>query len=178
MSNLRLNKVKAQTPISIIIHGGNRVGYLTAKTLIEQGSYVIIVDKFNSSTKKYLSELKKSELFDFFDFRGFNSLFKTLKRFDYLFYFLNEKLNQDEFDSKEFLSETKILEDCLVNTRKYKAKFSLISSLQLNRELANIVNNTKLSAPSPYSNIELQKYCETLTAEFKDKSDKIGRAHV
>lgn len=172
MSNLRLNKIKSQTPISIIIHGGNRIGYLTAKTLIEQGCYVAIVDKFNNETKKYLTELKKSELFDFFDFRGFNSLFKNLKRFDYLFYFLNEKLvKEDNFDSKEFLTESKILEDSLINAKKHNAKFSLITSLALNRKLANIVNNTKLSSPSPYSNIELQKYCETLTAEFKDKSN-------
>lgn len=171
MSNLRLNKIKSQTPISIIVHGGNRVGYLTAKTLIDQGCYVIIIDKFNSSTKKYLTELKKSQLFDFFDFRGFSSLFKNIKRFDYLFYFLNEKLTQEEFDSKEFLNETKILEETLLNTKKYHAKFSLITSLSLNRELANRVNNIKLSAPSPYSNMELQKYCETLAAEFKDKSN-------
>jgi len=171
MSNLRLNKIKPQTPISIIIHGGNRVGYLTAKTLIDQGCYVVIIDKFNSNTKKYLSELKKSELFDFFDFKGFNSLFKNIKRFDYLFYFLNQKLSQKDFDSKEFLNETKILEETLANTKKNNAKFSLITSLPLNRELANRVNNIKLSAPSPYSNIELQKYCETLAAEFKDKSN-------
>ncbi len=172
MSNLRLNKIKSQTPISIIVHGGNRVGYLTAKTLIEQGCYVAIIDKFNSQTKKYLTELKKSELFDFFDFRGFNSLLKNLKRFDYLFYFLNEKLLQESnFDSKEFLTESKILEDSLLNTKKHNAKFSLITDLSLNRKLANIVNSSTHSSPSPYSNIELQKYCETLTAEFKDKSN-------
>lgn len=171
MSNLRLNKIKPQTPISIIIHGGNRTGYLTAKTLIEQGCYVVIIDRFNNETKKYLSELKKSELFDFFDFKGFNSLFKNVKRFDYIFYFLNKPLAQREFDSKEFLNETKTLEESLVNSKKNNAKFSLISSLQLNRELANRVNNEKLSTPSPYSNVELQKYCETLAAEFKDKSN-------
>ncbi len=171
MSNLRLNKIKPQTPIAIIIHGGNRVGYLTAKTLIEQGCYVVIIDKFNSETRKYLSELKKSDLFDFFDFKGFNSLFKNVKRFDYLFYFLNEKLNKKEFDSKEFLNETKILEETLTNTRKNNGKFSLITSLALNRELANRVNNERLSTPSPYSAMELQKYCETLAAEFKDKSN-------
>ena len=172
MSNLRLSKIKSQTPISIIVHGGNRIGYLTAKTLIEQGCYVAIVDRFNNETKKYLTELKKSDLFDFFDFRGFNSLFKNLKRFDYLFYLLNEKLVREEnFDSKEFLNESKILEDSLINAKKYNAKFSLVTSLNLNRKLANIVNNNKLSSPSPYSNIELQKYCETLTAEFKDKSN-------
>ena len=171
MSNLRINQIKSQTPITILVGGGNRLGYLVAKTLIEQGSYVVIIDKFNSSTKKYISELKKSELVDFFDYKGFDSLFKNIKRFDYLFYFLNEKLKEPEFDSKEFLSQTKYLEQALLSTKKNNAKFTLITSLALNRELANRIQTEKTASPSPYSNVELQKYCENLVAEFGDKTD-------
>lgn len=171
MSNLRLNKVKSQTPISILVNGGNRLSYLIAKALIDQGSYVVIIDKFNNETKKYISELKKSDLVDFFDFKGFESLFKNIKRFDYIFYFLNDKLQKEEFDSKEFLLETKYLEDSLVNSKKNNAKFSLITSLSLNRELANRINGEDVSKPSPYSNIELQKYCENMVAEFGDRND-------
>jgi len=154
-----------------MVGGGNRLGYLIAKTLIEQGSYVVIIDKFNSSTKKYISELKKSDLVDFFDYKGFDSLFKNIKRFDYLFYFLNDKLQQEEFTSKDFLTETKYLEQSLLNTKEKNAKFTLITSLALNRELANRTNNENLATPSPYSNIELQKYCENLVAEFGDKTN-------
>lgn len=171
MSNLRLNKVRSQTPITILVNGGNRLSYLIAKALIDQGSYVVIIDKFNNETKKYISELKKSELVDFFDFKGFESLFKNIKRFDYMFYFLNEKLQKSEFDSKEFLLETNYLEQSLINTKKNNAKFSLITSLALNRELANRVNGEDVSKPSPYSNIELQKYCENMVAEFGDRND-------
>ena len=96
MNNLRFNKVKSSTPISIIVHGGNRMGYLTAKTLVEQGGYVVIIDKFNTDTKKYISELKKSDLVDFFDFKGFESLFKNIKRFDYLYYMLEDKLKEND----------------------------------------------------------------------------------
>ena len=131
MSNLRINQIKSQTPITILVGGGNRLGYLVAKTLIEQGSYVVIIDKFNNSTKKYVSELKKSNLVDFFDYKGFDSIFKNIKRFDYVFYFLNEKLKEPEFDSKEFLSQTKYLEQALISTKKNNAKFTLITSLLL-----------------------------------------------
>jgi hypothetical protein len=58
----------------------------------------------------------------------------------------------------------------LKSAQKSKAKISLITSLRLNRELANRVNNENLSQPSPYSNIELQKYCENLAAEFRDQT--------
>ena len=171
MSNLRFNKVKANTPITILVHGGNRLGYLITKTLVEQGGYVVIIDKFNSETKKYISELKKSDLVDFFDFKGYESLFKNIKRFDYLYYILNDKLTQTDFESKDFLLETKYLELSLTQVKKNDAKFSLITSLALNRELAKRVNNESLAKPSAYSNVELQKYCETMVAEFKDKTN-------
>ncbi len=163
--------MKTNTPITIIVHGGNRLGYLIAKTLVEQGGYVVIIDKFNSETKNYISELKKSDLVDFFDFKGYESLFKNIKRFDYLYYILNDKLAQTDFESKDFLLETKYLELSLTQVKKNDAKFSLITSLALNRELAKRVNNESLAKPSAYSNVELQKYCETMVAEFKDKTN-------
>lgn len=171
MSNSKLDKIKAQTPVSILIHGGNRQGFLVAKTLIEQGCHVIIIDNYNAQTNKYISELKSSPLVDFFEFKGLEGVFKNIKRYDYLFYFLNKTLDVKEYDSKEFIREAGYLEESLNSAKKNNAKFSLITSLSLNRELANRVNNMKLASPSPYSNIELQKYCETLAAEFRDKTN-------
>lgn len=171
MNNLRFNKIKTSTPITIIVHGGNRVGYLIAKTLVEQGGYVVLIDKFTSETKKYISELKKSDLVDFFDFKGFESLFKNINRFDYLYYVQENKLREPEFESKDFLLETKYLELSLTQVKKNDAKFSLITSLSLNRELAKRTKSASISTPSAYSNIELQKYSETMVAEFKDKTN-------
>ncbi len=171
MNNLRFNKVKSQTPITVIVHGGNRLGSLITKILVEQGGYVVLIDKFDNTTRKYISELKKSELVDFFDFKGFNSLFSNIKRFDYLYYLLEDKLAQGQFESKEFLSETKYLETCLGETKKNDAKFSLVTSLKLNKELVERTDGSKISVPAPYSDIELQKYCETMVAEYKDKTN-------
>lgn len=170
MSNSRLDKIKANTPVSLILHGGNRQGYLLAKTLIDQGSHVIIVDKYTSSTQKYIKDLKQTGHVDFFDFKGLQSLYKKLKRFDYLFYLLNNKLTKKAFDSKGFLAETSHLENSLKIAKKHNAKVCLTTSLSLNRELSNRVNNEEISKPSAYSNIELQKYCETLTSEFQSKT--------
>lgn len=171
MGNSKLEKIKAQTPVSILIHGGNRQGYLVTKTLVEQGCHVIIIDQYNSQTNKYISEFKGSPLVDFFEFKGLEGVFKNIKRYDYLFYFLNNALTSKEYDSKEFIRESGYLEESLKSAKKNNAKFSLITSLSLNRELANRVNNLKLASPSPYSGIELQKYCETLAAEFRDKTN-------
>jgi nucleoside-diphosphate-sugar epimerase len=148
---------------------------LITKTLTEQGCHVIIIDNYNSQTNKYITELKSSSLVDFFEFKGLDNLFESIKRFDYVFYFLNNALQSREYDSKEFIREVNYLEESLKNAKRHNAKFSLISSLRLNRELANRVNNLKMASPSPYSGIELQKYCETLVAEFRDKTNLNAR---
>jgi nucleoside-diphosphate-sugar epimerase len=171
MSKGKNLKVKAQTPISIIVHGGDYLGFLLAQTLLEQGSQVVIIDKFTSQTKKYTNQLKKEGDITFINFKSAKSFLDGLSRIDYLYYNLNSKLLENPtLDSKDFLEETDNLNLALKSAQNFKAKISLLTSLRLNRELANRVNNENLAQPSPYSNIELQKYCENLTAEFRDKT--------
>lgn len=161
--------MKSQNPISIIIHGGDYLGFLLAQTLIEQGSQVVIIDKYTNSTKKYAAQLKKGGDITFVNFKGAKSFLENLKRIDYLYYNLNNKLEQKQnFTSKDFLIETDTLNLSLKYSQKFKAKISIITSLRLNRELSNTINRNDVVQPSPYSNIELQKYCENLTAEFRD----------
>jgi nucleoside-diphosphate-sugar epimerase len=165
-------KVKPQTPLSIIFHGGDYLGFLLAQTLTEQGSQVVIIDKFTSETKKYTNQLNKEGNVTFINLKNAKSFLEDLSRIDYLYYNLYSQLNREtNLESKDFLTETDNLNLALKVAQKSKAKISLITSLRLNRELANRVNNENLSQPSPYSDIELQKYCENLTAEFRDQTN-------
>ncbi|MCD4811060.1 DUF4012 domain-containing protein [bacterium] len=171
MNNKNHFKIKAQVPISIIIHGGNYLGYLLAQTLVEQGSQVVIIDKYTNSTKKYANQLKKKGDVTFINFKGAKPFLENLGRIDYLYYNLNNKLEQeDSFTSKTFLTETDTLNLSLKYAQKFKAKITILTSLRLNRELSNTINRNDVTQPSPYSNIELQKYCENLTAEFRDQT--------
>jgi len=164
-------KVKSQIPLSVIFHGGDYLGFLLAQTLTEQGSQVVIIDKFTSETKKYTSQLKKDGNVTFINLKNAKSFLENLPRIDYLYYNLYGELNRNTtLESKDFLTETDNLNTALKSAQKSKAKISLLTSLRLNRELANRINNENLSQPSPYSNIELQKYCENLTAEFRDQT--------
>jgi nucleoside-diphosphate-sugar epimerase len=164
-------KIKPQTPLSVIVHGGDYLGFLLAQTLLQQGSQVVIIDKFTSKSKKYTNQLKKEGNITFINFKNSKSFLENLSRIDYLYYNLNHKLHQeDTLDSKDFLSETDNLNLSMKIAQNSKAKISLITSLRLNRELANRVNNENLAQPSPYSNMELQKYCENMAAEYRDKT--------
>ena len=171
MSKGQNYKVKSQTPVSVIVHGGDYLGFLLAQTLIEQGSQVIIIDKYTAQSKKYTNQLKKEGNITFINFKSAKSFLDGLSRIDYLYYNLKGMLNENSsLESKDFLTETDTLNLALKSAQKFKAKISILSSLRLNRELANRVNNENLSQPSAYSDIELQKYCENLSAEFRDQT--------
>lgn len=170
MSN-KYTDIKLSTTVSVIIHGGSPLGFKLAKTLLEQGGQVILIDHFNSKTKGYVSELKKLGKADFIDFTGLEALYKNLSRIDYIYYLLSEKLDdQNTFSSRDFLEESNYLNQTLKSAQKSDSKVALVSSIKLNEQLSAHILNSNVSAPSPYSAIELQKYCETLTAEYRDKS--------
>lgn len=166
-----LSRIKGQVPVSVIVHGGNYISYLLAKTLLEQGSYVVIIDKYNNTSKQYFSQLKKSGKVSFIDFKGIKGFYEKIARIDYLYYMLGQRIEESpSIDSKDFLSETDYLNQSLSCANKYKAKIALITSLRLNRELSNIINNDATTKTKPYSPLELQRYGENYCAEYVDKT--------
>ncbi|WKZ31511.1 MAG: DUF4012 domain-containing protein [Candidatus Dojkabacteria bacterium] len=171
MAKDEFKHVKTSTLISVVIHGANDFGYKLSRTLAEQGSRVIVVDNFNKDSKNWVTKLKRLERCDFVDFQGIEELFTTLGRFDYLFYLQNQYLNNTtEFNSTQFLAESNNLNIVLKNAQKYKAKVSLVTTVHFNKIAIENSFRNKDYHPSPYSAEEIQKYSETVTAEFHDKS--------
>jgi len=167
MQEKSFSKIKKQNPVSIIVHSSNVLGTNLAKILLEQGSKVILIDKFDSKSKGLIAGLKKFGEVDFVDISGLDDLMKNIGRVDYLFYLQSEFLLENGmFTSKDFLEESNYLNICLKVAQKYGSKFSLVSSIFLNEKLTH----TPDSKPTSYSAEELQKYSETLTAEYHDKS--------
>ncbi|MBP6976050.1 DUF4012 domain-containing protein [Candidatus Dojkabacteria bacterium] len=171
MSKEDLSKIRGQVPISVIVHGGNYISFQLAKTLLEQGSHVVIIDRYTNTSKQYFTELKRSGRVSFIDFKGIKSFYEKIARIDYLYYMLGQKVeSMKNADSKDFLSETDYLNQSLTCANKYKAKISLITSLRLNRELSNRINNEQVGKTKPYSPLELQRYGENFAAEYVDKT--------
>jgi len=167
MQEKSFSKIKKQNPISIIVHSSNVIGTNLAKILLEQGSKVILIDKFDAKSKSLISELKKIGEVDFVDIGGIEDLMGNIGRVDYLFYIQSEFLLENKtFTSKDFLEESNNLNLCLKVAQKYNAKSSLISSVSLNEKLTQYPDYK----PSSYSSEELQRYSETLTAEYHDRA--------
>ena len=171
MQEKKYKKIKKNKPISIIIHSTNILGSNLAKTLAKQDSKVILVDKFDSKGKQSLLELKSQGDVDFVDIKGLEDLMENIGKVDYLFYIQSEfLLSNDTLDSKDFLEESNNLNLCLKVAQKYSAKFSLVTTVAYNEKLMYSMENPNYTKPSPYSAEELQKYSETLVAEYHDKS--------
>lgn len=171
MAKEKYTKLKTTTLVSVIIHGANEFGLHLARTLTEQGSRVIIIDQYNKDSKPFVTRLKKLQDSDFVAFEGMEELFKVLSRFDYMFYLQNELLNQSkDFGSKGFLDESNHLEKCLKAARKYNVKTALITTIHHNKQLIEEQLLSTSVKHSAYSPAELQKYSETLIAEYHDKS--------
>ena len=172
MSRSDIKKIKANVPVSVILYGGQGLGFFLAQTLVSQGGKVIVIDSYNTKTKPFIDKLKKLGNVSFFDFKGLDDFYTRIGRIDYLVYLLSEYVEEkDVFDSKEFFNQSKVLDKTLEVVQKFKSKFSLTTSLRLNKELAKQVQSINASSPSPYSNIELQKYCETAIAEYTDRNN-------
>ena len=172
MSSEDIRKIKSNVPSSVILYGGQGLGFFLAQTLISQGGKVIIIDEYNSKTRPFIDKLKRLGDVTFFDLKGLEDFYKKVGRIDYLIYLLEEYVNEkDIFNSKEFFAQSKYLENTLETVHRFKSKFSLVTSLRLNKELSKQVQSINASSPSPYSNVELQKYCETSVAEYTDKNN-------
>lgn len=171
MQEKSFSKIKKQNPVSIIVHATNIVGSNLAKILLEQGSKVILIDRFDSKSKELILQLKKLGDVDFVDITGIEDLMKNIGRVDYLFYLQSEfLLSNTSFTSKDFLEESNNLNLCLKVGQKYNSKFTLLTSIFLNEKLTHTIQYA-----SSYSPEELQKYSETLTAEYHDKSKMNAR---
>ena len=172
MNRNDIKKIKSNVPVSVILYGGQGLGFFLAQTLVSQGGKVIIIDSYSTKTKPFIDKLRKLGDVTFFDFKGLDDFYARIGRIDYMIYLLNEYAEEkDVFDSKEFFNQSKVLDKTLETTQKFKSKFSLVTSLRLNKELAKQIQSVNASAPSPYSNIELQKYCETAVAEYTDRNN-------
>lgn len=74
-------------PTSIIVKGANVLGVEIARSLLEQGGYVIIIDSESNASRKLLDPLVKYKNLTVLNFSAINTLGLDLRRLDYVFYF-------------------------------------------------------------------------------------------
>ncbi len=173
-----INKLKSTSkyPTSIIVRGVDPIGIELAESLIEQGGYVVMIDTYDDKSFDRLGSLVDKDLFTFLDFSALSHLEDDLRRLDYVFFLGHQGAEQESaISTQEFLELSNYLNAILDLSTKFEAKFLLTTSIKAHRRLVGQEDissnfdpqNTKRH--SVYSEVEVQRYAESLVMEYHEK---------
>lgn len=169
-------KTSVKHPTSLLIGGLTRLGVEIADSLIEQGGYVIIIDTYSENNIKALDVLGKNALVSFADYTALPHLEEELRRLDYVFYFIKEGISpSDKISTQQFLNFSNYLDASLSLASKFDAKFLLSTTIKANQQIflsseldLNYGTNNKKNHVV-YTEMELQRYAESLVMEYNEK---------
>ncbi|MEI7578730.1 MAG: NAD(P)-dependent oxidoreductase [bacterium] len=163
-------------PTSLIVRGSDSLGIELAKSLLDQGGFVILIDSEENGKSEQLNVLKDYKLLTILDFSAITILEEDLRRLDYVFYLQHKSVDLiEKISTQEFLQFSNYLDTILDLTAKFEAKFLLTTSLQAHQLiLANKQDDFNFDAGveekhTIYSELEIQRYAESLVREYQDK---------
>lgn len=169
MNKIGQSKIKYSTayPTSVVVGGLDRFGYEIAKSLTQQGGFVIIIDNLD----KQLDFAGFAELNNvaFIDYLGISDLIDSVRRLDYIFYLNHQSpLSQSELSSRDFLAASSYLNQLLNLAAEFEALFLLTNSIKYHR-LSSIenVNPGVYQGQRWFSAVEFVRYSENLVLEYK-----------
>ena len=168
-------------PTSLIVQGSDSVGIELARSLLEQGGFVILIDADDEYTRSAISVLEEYDLFVFMSYENSTILDENIRRLDYVFHLNHTAGDLDsDISTQEFLEFSKFIDYVLKISSKYEAKFLLGTSIEAHRYLfmnRDFDGNFKADADlhTVYTEAELQRYAESLTHEYIQKSSLDAR---
>lgn len=165
-------------PITFIVNAVHPVAIRLAKLLLDQGSKVVIVDKYQPAKKEIITELSEHKNCLFIDKDSVSTATENFKKIDYVYYFIDQlvrgsnypekitpELSSRALNHKDFIKETEQLDMLLSLTQEHKAKFVLITA----GTLSQFFNN-------PHEqNLQLHKYSESLANDYFSRNRINGR---
>ncbi len=170
-------------PTSIIVNGASPLGLSVASSLLEQGGYVIIVDNYDETNLAKLSaRFGEERLLALLDYSSITHLPEELRRLDYIFYLQHEANDFSEtISTHKFLKYSNYLDAMLSLAGRFEAKFLLTTSIKAHQMLLdsmqldlNYGKNAK-DKHTVYTEMEIQRYAESLTLEYVNKMDLNAR---
>ncbi|MCA9379379.1 DUF4012 domain-containing protein, partial [Candidatus Dojkabacteria bacterium] len=183
MSNQYRLKSTVKYPTSLIVNGVSNLGLEIADSLLAQGGYVILIDSYNEQGLQLLEErLGGSNLVSFLDYSAIPHLEEDMRRLDYVFYLGHEEgYSPEQVSTQTFLKYSNYLDTTLSLAGKFEAKFLLTTSIKAHQMLMSRMDfdvnfGTKAdSKHSVYTEMEVQRYAESLCMEYVTKTDLNAR---
>jgi UDP-glucuronate decarboxylase len=165
-------------PTSLIVRGAEPIGIELAKSLLDQGGFVIMADSADRESMSVIGELKKYKLFRFIELSEIDQLSEPLRRLDYVFYLSHtfEGLSS-EISSKGFLDYSRFLDEVLKLSKQFDSKFLGTASIKAHQlNVANkLMDVDTMSENKVYTTAEIQRYTESLVTEYIQKDSLDAR---
>jgi UDP-glucuronate decarboxylase len=161
-------------PTAIVVGGTSRLGLELVESLLEQGSYVIVVDTFTNENISKLDNLGKNLLLSFVDYSNITYLDEEIRRLDYIF-FLNHEFKDltSSVSSHDFLTFSNYLDMSLSLALRFDSKFLLSTSIKAHQwTLSHDLNfqiTKEVAQHTTYTTAEIQRYSESLCIEYFNK---------
>jgi len=163
-------------PTSLIVRGSDSLGIEVAKSLLDQGGYVILIDSEENGKSEQLRVLKKYKLLTILDFSAISILEDELRRLDYVFYLQHGVSDfSSQISTQEFLQFSNYLDTILDLSAKFEAKFLLTTSVKAHemilasKQVDFNYNIGAIERHTIYSELEMQRYAESLVHEYQEK---------
>ena len=163
-------------PITFLVHGANAVGLKLTELLTDQKGSVVVIDEFTKQSKPFVKELKSVHGVEVYDISAVPNLVAKVKRLDYVFILLDQFLaSKEKLTGQAFLSETNLVDALCKTALEQGSKVVLTTSIALHREIVSSASEQLdslkgVQGQTPYTPVELQRYCENLAAEYHDQS--------
>ncbi len=159
-----------KNPTIVIINGANWIGSKLIDTLMENQANVIVVDNFDDISMPFIKHFSDNKRFVFIEKDKFNSIRDNFTRIKYFIHLKNDfNSKDDDISSKQFLKETKFVDEALSTALEKNSAYILVSSIHLHKDFVLRKNFTRTSV-NAYTESDLQDYIERTVLEYHHKA--------
>lgn len=159
-----------KNPTIVIINGANWIGSKLVETLTSNQGNVIVVDDFNDASMPFVKHYSDNKRFVFVERDKINTLRENFTKIKYFIHLKNDfNAKDDDISSKQFIKETKFIDEVLTIALEKNSAFILVSSIHLHKDFVLRKNFTRTSK-NAYTESDLQDYIERTVLEYHHKA--------
>lgn len=165
------NLMNYKNPTIVIINGANWIGSKLVETLIENKGNVIVVDDFNESSMAFIKHFSDDKRFVFIEKDKVKTLRESFSKIKYIIHLKNDSnYKNDDISSKQFLNETRFIDEVLNIANEKQSAYILTSSIHLHKDFVLRKNFTRSGRNIAYTESDLQDYLEKIVLEYHHKA--------
>lgn len=159
-----------KNPTIVIINGANWIGTKLVDTLIKSNGNVIVVDDFDEKTTPFIKHFSDNKRFAFIERDKLSSIRKNFTKIKYFIHLKTDfNTKDDDISSRQFIQETKFVDEVLTIALEKNSAYILVSSIHLHKDFILRKNFTRTNK-SAYTESDLQDYIERTVLEYQHKA--------